>query len=51
VYQDQMQGFLPRTGGTMTGIVRFDETADVGVLPVHLFLYIIFSNTNLTINI
>jgi len=28
-----MQGYLPLTGGTMTGIVRFDETADVGVLP------------------
>lgn len=25
--------FLPLNGGTMTGIVRFDETADVGVLP------------------
>ena len=25
--------YLPLTGGTMTGIVRFDETADVGVLP------------------
>ena len=31
--QEQMQGYLPLTGGTMTGIVRFDETADVGVLP------------------
>ena len=31
--QKQMQGYLPLTGGTMTGIVRFDETADVGVLP------------------
>ena len=25
--------YLPLSGGTMTGIVRFDETADVGVLP------------------
>ena len=31
--QEQMQGYLPLAGGTMTGIVRFDETADVGVLP------------------
>ena len=31
--QEQMQGYLPLNGGTMTGIVRFDETADVGVLP------------------
>ena len=31
--QEQMQGYLPLTGGTMTGIVRFDETTDVGVLP------------------
>ena len=31
--QEQMQGYLPLTGGTMTGIVRFDETANVGVLP------------------
>jgi hypothetical protein len=31
--QEQMQGYLPLTGGTMTGIVRFDETADVGALP------------------
>ena len=31
--QEQMQDYLPLTGGTMTGIVRFDETADVGVLP------------------
>ena len=31
--QEQMQGYLPLTGGTMTGIVRFDETADVGMLP------------------
>ena len=31
--QEQMQGYLPLTGGTMTGIVRFDEAADVGVLP------------------
>ena len=31
--QEQMQGYLPLTGGTMAGIVRFDETADVGVLP------------------
>ena len=31
--EEQMQGYLPLTGGTMTGIVRFDETADVGVLP------------------
>ena len=31
--QEQMQGYLPLTGGTMTGIVRFDETADVGVQP------------------
>jgi hypothetical protein len=31
--QEQMQGYLPLNGGTMTGIVRFDKTADVGVLP------------------
>ena len=31
--QEQMQGYLPLTGGTMTGIVRFDKTANVGVLP------------------
>ena len=31
--QEQMQDYLPLNGGTMTGIVRFDETADVGVLP------------------
>ena len=31
--QEQMQGYLPLNGGTMTGIVRFDETANVGVLP------------------
>ena len=31
--QEQMRDYLPLTGGTMTGIVRFDETADVGVLP------------------
>ena len=31
--QEQMQGYLPLTGGTMTGIVKFDKTADVGVLP------------------
>ena len=31
--QEQMQDYLPLTGGTMTGIVRFDETANVGVLP------------------
>ena len=31
--QEQMQYYLPLTGGTMTGIVRFDETANVGVLP------------------
>ena len=31
--QEQMQGYLPLNGGTMTGFVKFDETADVGVLP------------------
>ena len=31
--QEQMQGYLPLNGGTMTGIVKFDKTADVGVLP------------------
>ena len=30
--QEQMQGYLPLTGGTLTGVVRFGTTASIGEL-------------------